>query len=297
MKIFHLNNPVSGNQNGNKLYPFINSRIETQKIICDTIQTEYAGHGTQIIKELQFKNYDALLISGGDGTIFEVINGYFKNNSNKKIPISVVPVGRGNAFARDVNFFPEKWTDAVDILLNGKTKRIDAGLFKMNDEDFYFLNIIGFGFVTDVAQTAYKLRAFGHLSYLLGVFYRTITLKPFNLKMEIDGIVIERENIFAEISNTRYTGKDFLMAPSAKIDDGFLDVTLLNKLSRTKLLQCLPKIYTGRHVEMKEVETFKAKRIIIETHPSKLLTPDGQLMGSTPIEVECLPNAIEVYTK
>jgi len=45
------------------------------------------------------------------------------------------------------------------------------------------------------------------------------------------------------------------------------------------------------------VETFKAKRIIIETHPSKLLTPDGQLMGSTPIEVECLPNAIEVYTK
>ena len=146
----------------------------------------------------------------------------------------VIPIGRDNAFARDVNLSPEKWEEAIDILLTGKTKKIDIGLFRMQREEFYFLNILGFGFVTDVAGTAYKLRAFGYLSYMLGVFYRTIALKPYYLKMEIDGEIIERENVFTEISNTRYTGKDFLMAPSAKIDDGFLDVTLLNKLSRTK---------------------------------------------------------------
>lgn len=297
MKIFHLNNPVCGSSNRKKLFRQINNALEFGNIDFVSVQTEYAGHGTHIVEELLFDNYDALLISGGDGTIFEAVNGYFKNNSVKRIPIAVVPIGRGNAFARDVNLFPEKWEDAIDILLYGKTKRLDVGLFRMNGEEFYFLNILGFGFVTDVARTAYKLRAFGHLSYLIGVFYRTIALKPFHLKMEIDGKTIERENVFAEISNTRYTGKDFLMAPSAKIDDGLLDITLLNKLSRTKLLQCLPNIFTGRHVEMKEVETFKAKQIKIETHPAKLLTPDGQLMGSTPIEIECLPLAIETYIK
>ena len=297
MKIFHLNNPASGNKHGGKLFPLINDEFGKKKIEFKSVQTEYAGHGTLIIKELDFENYDALVISGGDGTIFEAVNGYFKNKSVKRIPVAVIPIGRGNAFARDVDLFPEKWEEAIDLLLTGKTKKIDAGMFRMQNEEFYFINILGFGFVTDVAGTAYKLRVFGHLSYMLGVFYRTVALKSYNLKMEIDGSTVKRENIFAEISNTRYTGKDFLMAPSAKIDDGFLDVTLLNKLSRTKLLQCLPKIFTGKHVEMKEVETFKAKRIKIETQPSKLLTPDGQLMGSTPIEIECLPQAIEVFVK
>ena len=80
------------------------------------------------------------------------------------------------------------------------------------------------------------LRVFGHLSYILGVLYRTISLKPYKLKIEIDGKRIERDNIFVEISNTRYTGKDFLMAPSAVIDDGLLDVILLNNIYNSSLI-------------------------------------------------------------
>ena len=192
---------------------------------------------------------------------------------------------------------PSRWEEALDALQSGKTKKVDVGRFTTSGKQFYFINIFGFGFVTDVASTAHKLRIFGDLSYILGVLYQTITLKSFNLRIESDARIIERENVFVEISNSRYTGKDFFMAPSAKIDDGLLDVTLLNKLSRAKVLQCLPKIFTGTHVTMKEVETFQTKHLKIETSPLKMLTPDGQLMGSTPIEVECLPKAIEVFIK
>ncbi len=296
MKIFHLNNPAAGNGTGNKFFSSINFEIEKLGIVYKAIQTEYAGHGTELIGDLDFGNYDALVVSGGDGTLFEVVNGYFKNESGKKIPIAVVPIGRGNAFARDINLSPDNWKDSIKNLPEGRTKKIDVAKFKMQDREYYFVNILGFGFVTDVAGTAFKLRAFGHLSYLIGVFYQTIKLKPYNLKIEIDGNIIERENVFAEISNSRYTGKDFLMAPSARIDDGFLDVVLLNKITRVRLLQCLPKIFNGTHIKMEEVETFKAKKIKIETMPKKLLTPDGQLMGSTPIEIECLPQTIEIFT-
>ena len=85
------------------------------------------------------------------------------------------------------------------------------------------------------------------------------------------------------------------MAPDAKIDDGLLDVVLLKKLQRRRLLKCLPKIFTGEHVLLDEVEYFQAKSIKIETNVPKVLTPDGELFGTTPIEVECLQQAVDVF--
>ena len=260
MKIFYLNNPAAGNNNGAKYFPLIKKELNKRNIEHESVQTEYAGHGTEIIKNLDFEKYDGIAVAGGDGTLFETINGYFANKSAKRIPIGVIPIGRGNAFARDLDLYPEKWKEAINTIASGKRKFVDVGFCKTLTDQFYFINILGLGFVTDVANTAFKLQALGHLSYILGVLYRTISLKPYKLKLEIDGKQIERDNIFVEISNTRYTGKDFLMAPSAVIDDGLLDVTLLNKLSRIKLLQCLPKIFTGEHVKLKEVECFKAKK-------------------------------------
>lgn len=297
MKIFYINNPAAGNKNGVKCFSLIKNEFYKRKIEHESFQTEYAGHGTEIIKNLDFEKYDAIAVSGGDGTLFETINGYFANKSAKRIPIGAIPIGRGNAFARDLNLLPEKWEEAINAISSGKTKMVDVGFCKTQKEQFYFINILGLGFVTDVASSAFKLRALGHLSYILGVLYRTISLKPYQLKIEIDGKQFERENVFVEISNTRYTGKDFLMAPKAVIDDGLLDVILLNKLSRIRLLQCLPKIFTGEHVKLKEVECFKARKIKVETVPQKLLTPDGQLIGNTPIEIECFSKKLEVFIK
>lgn len=295
MRVFHLNNPASANGKGSKYFHHIKNEFGKHRLNHVSTQTEFAGHGTEIIKNLDFEKHDVIAVSGGDGTLFEAINGYFSNKSSKRIPIATIPIGRGNAFARDLNLHPVKWKDAITAIGNGKLKKVDVGLCTTGKDQFYFINILGLGFVTDVANTAYKMRAFGHLSYIIGVLHRTISLKPFTLKLEIDGKQIERENIFAEVSNSKYTGKDFLMAPSASIDDGLLDVTLLNKLSRMRLLQCLPKIFTGEHIKMREVENFKAQKIKIETNPEKKLTPDGQLTGNTPIEISCIPNAIEVF--
>jgi YegS/Rv2252/BmrU family lipid kinase len=297
MKILYLNNPASGHKNGAKYFPLILETLKKRNIDFDSVQTKYAGHGTEIVKGINFDHYDGLVVSGGDGTLFEAVNGYFANQSAKRIPIGVIPIGRGNAFARDLDLVPERWEESCDVIQSGKTKKVDVGRFTTGGKEYYFINILGFGFVTDIAGTAHKLRIFGDLSYLLGVFYQTIALKSYALRMEADGKIIERENVFVEISNSRYTGKDFLMAPAAKIDDGLLDITLLNKISRPHVLQCLPKIFTGTHGTMKEVEMFQARHLKIETNPPKTLTPDGQLMESTPIEVTCLPKSIEVFCR
>ncbi len=155
---------------------------------------------------------------------------------------------------------------------------------------------MGLGFVADVGKTAHKLKIFGNIAYTYGVLYQTAFLKTYHLTMESDGKTIERENIFVEISNTRYTA-NFLMAPNAEIDDGLLDVTLLSKITRRRLIKCFPKIFTGEHLKFEEVEQFKARNIKIETEMPKVLAPDGELIGITPVSVDCLHRDVPVFWK
>jgi diacylglycerol kinase (ATP) len=121
-------------------------------------------------------------------------------------------------------------------------------------------------------------------------------LKSYRVKIVADGQTYERDNIFVEISNTRWTS-NFLMAPTAEIDDGKLDITLLNKTTRRKLLQSFPKIFTGEHIHLDEIEQFKAQKISVETDTPKVLAPDGELIGISPYEVECLRQDVPVFWK
>ena len=85
-----------------------------------------------------------------------------------------------------------------------------------------------------------------------------------------------------------FTGTHFLIAPDAVIDDGLLDVTLLQKLPRHRLLRLFPSIYHGGHVEYKEVSVRKAANITIQSPAGMLLGPDGELLGRSPVRISCL---------
>jgi len=296
MKVLLVYNPFAGHGRAQKILPEVEAYFQEKGIQFDLRTTDYHEHGIQIVAEADLNHYDGVVAAGGDGTLYEVINGYYRNESQKKIPLGILPVGTGNAFARDLDLHNTHWKDAIDIIALQKLRKVDVGQFTTHGESYYFLNILGLGFVADVGEIAHKLKVFGNFSYTLGVLQKTIFLNSYPLTITIDGEKYERDNIFVEISNTRWTS-NFLMAPSAEIDDGYLDVTLLGKLSRVKLLKAFPKIFTGEHIYIDEVETFKAKVITVETGIPKVLTPDGELMGITPIEVNCLHQAIEVFCR
>ena len=276
--------------------PQVESKFTEYKIEFDLFLTDYPEHATEITRKINFDEYDGLVAAGGDGTMFEVINGYFRNKSQHKIPIGILPIGTGNAFARDLDLEGERWAEAIQVISYEKTRKVDVGLFRTHGQEYYYLNILGLGFVADVTEIAHKLKIFGNIAYTLGVLYRTIFLRSNEIVIEIDGNIIKRDCTFIEVSNTRYTA-NFLMAPMAKIDDGLLDLTVAAKLSRVRLLQCFPKIFTGEHIYLPEVETFQAEKIKIQSNIPKVLTPDGELIGITPVEIICLPRAIEVFWK
>ncbi|MFH1213939.1 MAG: diacylglycerol kinase family protein [Candidatus Neomarinimicrobiota bacterium] len=296
MKILLVYNPFAGHQRAQKILPEVESYFEQKNVEFDLKMTDYHEHGITLVKEADFEKYDAVVAAGGDGTLFEVVNGYFQNPSTHRIPIGVLPVGTGNAFARDLALESTQWKEAIDIICLNKPRKVDVGKFLTHGQTYYYLNILGLGFVSDVTATAHKIKAIGNFAYTVGVFHQTLFLRTFEARIEIDGQLIERDCIFIEISNTRYTA-NFLMAPAAEIDDGKLDVTILKGLSRIKLLKSFPKIFTGEHVNLDEVETYQARHIKIITDTPKILTPDGEVLGITPIEVECLYQQVEVLWK
>ena len=294
MKVLVVYNRQAGHKWAKKLLPQVKNALAENNLDFDLTVTEHAGHAIEIAGNADFDNYDGIVAGGGDGTLFEVINGYFKNSSSKRIPMGILPMGTGNAFARDLNLDIKKWREAVKIIAQNKTRKVDVGHFRTLGKDYYFLNILGLGFVADVGITASKIKILGNLSYTIGVILRTLFLKADKLNIEIDGKSMEQQTTFVEISNTRYTS-NFLMAPDAKIDDGLLDITVVGKMSRRRLLKCYPTIFTGEHILFDEVDTYKAKSIKVDCDVPKILTPDGELMGSTPLEAECLHQAIEVF--
>ena len=295
MKILLVFNLFAGHKKAQKILPEIQDLFAKKNIDIDVQFTKTPGYGVDIVKTADFSNFDGVIAGGGDGTLFEVINGYYQNQSDKRIPIGVIPIGTGNAFSRDLGIDIGDWQKAVELIADNKTKKFDVGKFTTEEKTYYYLNILGFGFVADVSETAKSLKMFGNMAYILGVFRQLLTLNSFQLAIEIDGKVYERDNIFVEISNTRYTGATFLMAPNAEINDGLLDVTLLNKCNRRRILKLFPTIFKGEHINYHEVETFQANKINVQTNIPKVLTPDGEVFGSTPIEVECLKQDIEVF--
>ena len=297
MRLLLIYNSHAGHKRSGKIIDQVRDYFLKNDLDVQLMQTQYRWHGMDLLEQMDLSAFDGLIAAGGDGTLFELINGYYRNPLKKKPPIGLIPTGTGNAFARDLNLASFEWKKAINIIKSGKTKKVDVAHFKTEGKNFYYLNILGVGFVADVGSTAHHLKLFGNNAYILGVLYQMARLKSFDLTIELDGKKLERESIFVEISNTTFTGSTFLMAPRAKLNDGLLDVIIANKMSRQRLLKIFPTIFKGTHIEENEVEYIQAKSIKIQTQKPKILTPDGELMGSTPVEVNCLAQAIEVFSQ
>ena len=294
MKLLLVFNPLASLGRATGLLQKVRESLERFASLV-VAPTNYAGHAVDLVAEADLASFDGVIAAGGDGTLFEVLNGLYRKEPAERIPLGLVPLGTGNAFSRDLGLGPGDWKKGIDIIARNRPHRVDVGRVQTESETFYFLNIIGMGFAVDAGLTARKLKKAGKIAYTLGTLWETIKLKSYPLDIDINGEKIRQDNVFVEISNSRYTGTSFLIAPDAKIDDGLLDVTLLSSLPRRRLLRLFPTIYSGRHVEYEEISTWQAQHIRIHAPGGRLLAPDGEFRGRTPADISCLPRDLELF--
>ena len=295
LKLLIIFNPKAAHGRSVRKLAGIKAKFESLGINTEFMPTTHPGHGKELVKNAELTDFDGLVAAGGDGTVFEVLNGLYEHPVSERIPLGLLPIGTGNAFARELDLQPGAWSKAIDILHRGRTRRMDVAHVKAADQDYYFLNIVVMGFGVKASLTAKKLKFFGNSAYTLATLWQVLKLKSYPLEMEIDGKTIHSDNVFVTISNSRYTGTHFLIAPDAVIDDGLLDVTVLRKLRRGRLLGLFPTIYDGRHVEHEEISTHQASHISIHSPEAKLLGPDGEFCGKTPVEIRCLHQDLTLF--
>jgi len=286
-------NPHAGNKHGLKAAHRVSDILKENGHETHLLISEFPGNTIDIASSIDVELFDGLLAVGGDGTLFEVINGLLKNKNELKIPLGQIPVGTGNSFIKDLGVSTED--DAVKAILSGNFREVDLGEFTYSGGSHYFINLLGTGYVSNVAYRAKKYKLLGSLSYILGVLEELIVLKAVDIELTIDGKLIKRKAVFTEICNSRYTGGDMLMAPGAKIDDGLLDIVVLNKVSRRKLLSLFPLLFKGEHVNDAVVEVFRGREILLKAEAPLMLTPDGETFGDTPIDVRVHPGKIKMF--
>lgn len=286
--------PPGGKKKRERVISSVMEQLFRNQIKCTLFKTRYHGHATKIVQDLSLKEFDALVAMGGDGTNYHVLNGLLKYHSPLTFPaLGIIPMGRGNSFAKDLNI--HSITDGINAIIGQHTVAVDVCRFIQPDEHYYFVNLMGFGFVTDVAQTATRFSWAGDLSYVIGVFQRTLGLKFHDMALEIDGKAYGGPNCFVEFCNSRYTGGNMLMAPDAKIDDGYFDAVILSPLTRRSLLRVFPKIFNGTHIHHPQVRVVRGRHAVVRSVPTKGLLPDGEFFGQTPTTIDVLPKKLRYF--
>ena len=295
MRIALIANSRSKEVKNQTLSPALENKFLELNIRFDLFSTRYHGHAFEMMRQISIGEYDAIVTMGGDGTNYQVLNGILKYHGNKQLPpLGILPVGRGNSFAKDLQIFSIE--DGLAALSRQATRKVDVCRFSQNDDAYYFVNLMGFGFVTDVAKTAARFKWAADFSYVIGVFHRLLGLNFHDLVLEIDGKIIRGKNCFVEICNSRYTGGNMLMAPEAQIDDGLFDAVVLAPLSRLSLISTFPKLFKGTHSENPAVQFIQAKSASVHTQPQKNLLPDGEIFGTTPTEINILPRLVRYFS-
>ena len=293
MKKYYLTvNPFGGGKKGPKILKKVLPLFEENKIELKIIETEYAGHNKDLAKDVDMNGYDGFCCIGGDGTLNEVVNGMMTRNDSRKFPIGLITGGTGNSFMHDVNCLDP--IVASRRIIEGKSRKIDIFSCDANGQIFYGFNIMGWGIPTEANVLADKLRCMGSQRYNFASIVEVIRHKKRFARVTIDGSSIAADFAFIIGCNTIHTGKGMQMAPLARLSDGLIDLIIVRKVPRIKLLKLFPKIFSGRHIGDPAVDYRQVKEFSIIPEENKQLNIDGEVVGSTPALVKVLPSEIEI---
>ena len=155
MRLLLVFNPHAGAGRAARLLPGMRAALENFADLA-VLETSGAGDATRLVAEADLSAYDGLIAAGGDGTLFEVLNGLYTHDKAQRKPLGLVPVGTGNAFSRDLGLLPGDWEKAVDLIRVGRLRPVDVGCVQTPSETYYFLNIVGAGLPVDAMTLAAK---------------------------------------------------------------------------------------------------------------------------------------------
>ena len=244
---------------------------------------------------IRLQEISALVAVGGDGTT-QLCAGIAVPN---QIPLGIVPAGSGNDQARELNINLTNIPAAVKNILDSldSPKRVDAMKVSVSGKEIWSIGSISAGFDALCATRANSLRwPKGSNSYIAALLLELPSFKAIEYHLDVDGEKRVIEAMLCGVANVKNFGGGMMISPNSDITDGQLEVFILHKVSRARLLRIFPTVYKGKHLRFPEVEIFKAKSIKI-SNDNYPVTCDGELVGKAPFSTEVHPGALRLLCR
>ncbi|MCD6218400.1 diacylglycerol kinase family lipid kinase [bacterium] len=278
-------NPTAGKGNFRDILPLLEEKMNAAGWRYEIAIPQNRDETRQAAKSSFEKGFDTIVAAGGDGTVHDIVKGI----NLEKQSLGIIPLGSGNDIFRMLKIKIDP-VAAIDNLINGDDWKIDVGIINGKR----FLNTAGIGIDSETLIVRRETKGFVKRNYVL-LFLKTLSrLKPVHIRITADGTVIDDEFMWVIACNNNYIGGGMLIAPNAIHDDGLLDLILIRKMSKFKMVYCIPSIFKGSFVNMREVTEIRASEITFETDTPCEMGVDGDLPVKTPATISILPRALSL---
>ena len=301
-------NPVSGLGHGIERLGAVKQALADNEVRFAEAVTEGRGDAARLARSAVQAGCSAVVVIGGDGTLFEVVNGIVDRSDLEapqealaRVPVGLIPSGRGSDFGRSVGV-PSDIAASIARLIQGRVTQVDLGhvtyrSFTGKRQGRYFANAAGLGFDAEVTVRANRgPRVFGGTVTYLGSLFTTLgTYRNKRISVRNDGSNEWRARINSiVIANGQYFGGGMKIAPDAHLSDGELDVVVLGDLGKLDLVRNVPRVYDGSHLSHPKVSTLKARHIEVQSSDRLLLQADGEVLGTAPATFRIVPSALRL---
>jgi diacylglycerol kinase (ATP) len=288
-------NPIAGRGRARRHLPRILELMEAAG-------THAAVHQSTGVGDLEIQVWEAvrngateLIVAGGDGSVHEAVNGIMAAGGDAAL--GVIPVGTGNDFAKAAGI-PLDWEAATTLLARrvadgAHPRSMDLG--RMNDR--WFANGAGIGLDAKVTQIARSYRwPIGDLVYLAAIFHAMLDgIATPEILIESDELQWDGPLTLANVSNGPWIGGMFHIAPMAKNDDGLLELLVAAPVTRMRILQLLPKLMRGDHMDEREIVHASVRRVKIAAAAAVPSHLDGEMQPlQADFEIEILPDGLQL---
>ncbi len=301
-------NPQSSNGKTGRGWPAIEKKLEAVSGNVEARFTDAPMAAQRLTAEALREGAERIVAVGGDGTINEVVNGFFADGAliNPDAELAVLTSGTGGDFKRTFDY-PAEMDAQIARIAAGKVRVVDLGKLTFEDHEGkrtvrYFDNIASFGLsgTTDMAVNALSFgkRWGGKLAYKWAMLKALLTYRNQLVRVQVDDTFDEVVNVsIVAVCNGRYFGGSMHMAPDARPDDGLFDVIMVADVNNLQLVLKSGSIYKGEHLDFDEVTAVRGKKVTatpVEGAAHVFLDVDGEAPGRLPASFEIVPGALRL---
>lgn len=282
-------NPAAGRGAARRRWPEAAQRLGPMAVRF----TEGPGHASVLARELATQGFDPIVAAGGDGTLHEVVNALVR--THPEVRFALLPLASGGDFARTLGI--SEMDRAVEAFHRGQVRQVDVLRLSFRNGERFAINAVGIGLAAIVAEGARRAPRFlpGRLRYLGSAIMPLARGETFSIRVSIDGAEpLAYDMTTSALANGRYQGGGICIAPDAAIDDGWIDVTVVEHVSLAEVCRHLPILYSGKLLTYPKVRNFRAVRVRVESDRPVAVETDGELAGTLPVEAEILPRALRL---